>query len=143
MDFTFNYTVIGNVFPIVVTVADEIIAEAQKLGVDVPAIESEVKTAVDGFVNKITAPSFWSKIESVVDEVANLEGGKRRRSSKKLPRKVAKKLTGAVATLEGGKRRRSSKKTSKKGSKKMNEDGMTGGKRRNHSRKLPRKVPKN
>ena len=72
-------------------------------------------------------------------KLMDLEGGRRRKSSKK-DKKGSKKLM----DLEGGKRRKSSKKD-KKGSKKLMEFDLEGGKRRKsskkHSRKQSRELP--
>ena len=61
-----------------------------------------------------------------------LQGGKRRRSTKKSSKKSRK-----LAEQEGGKRRRSSKKQSKKGSRKMNV--LDGGKRKRSTKKTSKK----
>jgi hypothetical protein len=65
-------------------------------------------------------------------KLAEQEGGKRRRSTKKSSKKSRK-----LAEQEGGKRRRSSKKQSKKGSRKMNV--LDGGKRKRSTKKTSKK----
>jgi len=57
------------------------------------------------------------KMSGNLENLLNLEGGKRRRGSKKASKKGSKK--GSRKAMDGGKRRRAgSKKASKKGSKK-------------------------
>lgn len=69
MNFTFEYNIAGTMTNVVVTIEDAIIAEAQKIGVDITSIESEAKTAIDGFVDKVTSTTFWQRATKAVENV--------------------------------------------------------------------------
>jgi len=61
------------------------------------------------------------KMSGNLENLLNLEGGKRRRGSKKASKKGSKK--GSRKAMDGGKRRAGSKKASKKASKKGSKKG--------------------
>ncbi len=79
MNFTFPYNIAGTATNVVVAIEDEIVAEAQKLGIDLTKVEAEAKTAIDSFVKKVTSASFFHTVEedvmNVVHEVENFVTG--------------------------------------------------------------------
>lgn len=67
MDFTFEYQLAGKVEKVLVSVADAVVAEAQKAGVEAVALESEAKSALDAFIGKVTSSKLWQKTVTVVE----------------------------------------------------------------------------
>jgi pentose-5-phosphate-3-epimerase len=80
MDFKFPYNIAGTATHVVVTIEDDIIAEAKKIGVDIANIEAEARDAIDNFVGKVTSRGFLSTVihavevgvEKIVEDIEKL-----------------------------------------------------------------------
>lgn len=75
MDFTFEYQIAGKVETVVVKMADAVVMEAKKAGVEAVALESEAKAAVDAFIGKVTGSRLWQKVVTVVEHDAAAVAG--------------------------------------------------------------------
>jgi len=93
-------------------------------------------------VDSISTEEMQNQLHNILQDkfgnniVPQLEGGKRKKASKKTSKKASKSM------LEGGKRKKASKKASKKTSKKASKSMLEGGKRKKASKKASKKTSK-
>ena len=93
-------------------------------------------------VDSISTEEMQNQLHNILQDkfgnniVPQLEGGKRKKASKKTSKKASKSM------LEGGKRKKASKKASKKTSKKASKSMLEGGKAKKASKKTSKKASK-